>query len=335
MVWIKSVIEGPLPRSALAVVVTGCIGCGSVAPSSVGPTVVPSPTPAPATTAAPAPTPPRFFFAGHVTETLTGIPVTGATVTSGGISVQSGSTGSFSFDGSVSSARVAVSAPGYLARETTITAGRDAVVDIIHDAAPFSLVFYRQMARNTWEGTTALPLRVLSAAPAFYLQTKGLTSENISALTQTTRNVVAAFTGGRFMVTTFETGVETRAERAGWIVIELIDDPAERWCGSALVGATAGHIWMNTAHESCLARGSLDEGVLSHEIGHALGFWHLDFPNALMHGEFELHHRTITDGERYHGSIAYKRLAGNSDIDVDANNVGPRRVTTDRVLIVD
>ena len=341
MVLIKTVLEGASLRYSLAVVVMACVGCGSVAPSSVAPGVLPTPTPAPSPTATPAPTPTpspaplQFSYTGRVIETLTGIPVTGATVTSGAISVQSESGGAFSLDLSVSSARITVSAPGYLTRETTITTGRDVAVDIIHDAPPFSLVFYRQMARNTWEGGTALQLYVLPVAPAFYLQTKGLTSENISALAQTTRSMVAAFTGGRFAVTTFETGVETRAVRAGWIVIELIHDAAEWWCGKALVGATAGHIWMNTAHDACLVRGSLDEGVLSHEIGHALGFWHLDFQNALMHSEFELHHRTITDGERYHASIAYKRFAGNRDLDVDATNVGPRSVTSDPVLIVD
>jgi hypothetical protein len=334
MVLIKSVVEGSLLRSSLAVVVMVCSGCGSVAPSSVGPTVLPTPTPALAPVPTPAPSPTRFAFTGRVTETLTGIPVTGATVTSGGVSVQSGSGGTFSLDGSVASARVTVSAPGYLARETTITAGRDVAVDIIHEAAPFSLVFYRQMARNTWEGGTALPLYVLPAAPAFYLQTKGLTSENISTLAQATRSIVPAFTGGRFTVTTFETGVDARAERAGWIVIELVNELPQRWCGLALIGASAGHIWMNTA-DRCLARGSLDDGLLSHEIGHALGFWHLDFQNALMHSEFELPHRTITDGERYHGAVAYTRFAGNRDIDVDVNNVGSRRLTTDRVLIVD
>jgi hypothetical protein len=265
---------------------------------------------------------------------MTGIPVAGATVTSAGVPVQSGSGGTFSFEGSFSSMRVTVAASGYLPRETTITAGHDVVVDVIHDAAPFSLVFYRQMARNAWEGGTPLPLRVLPAAPAFYLQTKGLTSENISTLAQATRSIVSAFTGGRFTVTTFETGVDARSERAGWVVIELANEPTARWCGRAFVGSAAGHIWMNTA-DGCLARGSLDEGVLSHEIGHALGFWHLDFPNALMHSEFELHHKTITDSERYHGSVAYTRFAGNTDVDVDSNNIGLRRDTTDRVLIVD
>src|SRR5262245_10015506 len=338
MVLIKSLVKGRLLcAAALAAVVLACIGCGSVAPSSVAPTALPtpSPPPAPASTPAPAPAAPRFSYTGRVTETLTGVPVNGAAVTSGSTSVQSGSGGAFMFDLSVSSARVVVTAPGYIPRETTITAGRDVSVDIIHDAPPFSLVFYRQMARNTWEGGTALQLYVLPAAPAFYLQTKGLTSENISALAQTTRSMVAAFTGGRFTDTTFETGVDARPERAGWIVIELINDRAEPWCGQALVRATAGHIWMNTAYDSCLSRGSLDDGVLSHEIGHALGFWHLDFQNALMHSDFELHHRTITDSERYHASIAYKRFAGNRDVDVDANNVGPRSVTTDPVLIVD
>lgn len=211
MVSFESFVQG-LRLSALAVIVLACVGCGSVAPPSVTPTVLPAPAPAASTPPAPAPTAPRFSYIGRVTETLTGVPVTGATVTSGNISVQSGTAGAFSFD---------------------------------------------------------------------------------------------------------------------------LSGPSARWCGRALVGAAAGHIWMNTARDICLARGSLDDGVLAHEIGHALGFWHLDFQNALMHSDFELDHRTITAGERYHASIAYKRFPGNRDIDVDANNVGPRSVTTEPVLIVD
>jgi hypothetical protein len=254
-------VEGASRCAVLAAVVTACTACGGVTPSNVGPTALPTPTPAPVPTPSPVPSPSRFLFTGRVTETMTGIPVAGATVTSAGVPVQSGSGGTFSFEGSFSSMRVTVAASGYLPRETTITAGHDVVVDVIHDAAPFSLVFYRQMARNAWEGGTPLPLRVLPAAPAFYLQTKGLTSENISTLAQATRSIVSAFTGGRFTVTTFETGVDARSERAGWVVIELANEPTARWCGRAFVGSAAGHIWMNTA-DGCLARGSLDEGVL-------------------------------------------------------------------------
>src|SRR5262245_45421797 len=126
MVSFESFVQGSVRPSALAVVVMACVGCGSVAPTNVAPTVLPTPTPAaptpaPAPTPSPAPTAPRFSYTGRVTETLTGVPVTGATVTSGNVSVQSGSGGAFSFDLSASSARIVVSAPGYLARETTIT----------------------------------------------------------------------------------------------------------------------------------------------------------------------------------------------------------------------
>jgi hypothetical protein len=160
--------------------------------------------------------------------------------------------------------------------------------------------------------------------------------ENVNRLRLAARSIVPAFTGSRFGVTTFETGSEARPEQSGWIVIELVNQPDEtNWCGRAYVGALSGHIWLNTA-DRCLAdHGEVNDAVLSHEIGHALGFWHLDFPNALMYPSYQTSHKAITDGERYHGSIAYTRFAGNADVDVDANGIGPRRLLTDRVLISD
>jgi hypothetical protein len=312
--------------------------CGGSSSNSVTPTPVPSPSPTPTPAPSPAPTPTRFTFSGRIIETLTGTPIANATVAATGASVQSDASGSFSFDSTTSStARVTVTAAGYLVRETTITAGRVTSVDLIRNSAPFSLEFFRQLARNTWESGSADVLRMLPSAPSFYLQTSGLSSSNARDLETAARAIVPAFTGGKFTVTTFETGSEARPERTGWIVIELVDESnVGTQCGRAYVGATTGHIWLQTGSRCKVDGGrNIDDAVLSHEIGHALGFWHLDFQNALMHPSYETAHKQITDGEKYHGSVAYTRFAGNRDIDVDADNTGPRRASDDRVLIVD
>jgi predicted Zn-dependent protease len=59
--------------------------------------------------------------------------------------------------------------------------------------------------------------------------------------------------------------------------------------------------------------------LFAHEIGHALGFWHVDIEGSMMFPR--VRGSNITDApteiERRHATIAYKRLPGNLDIDVD------------------
>jgi hypothetical protein len=238
----------------------------------------PTPSPAPAT------------FSGSVTDTVTGAPVAG-------------------FTALVSGSRLTVSAPGYVTRETRAGASS---VDIIPEAS-FDLEFYRQFARGTLEDPMQ-PLRVLAQAPSLYLQTAGLSTATISALEQAARGVVPAMTGGRFTVTAWETGTNLRSDAYGWIVIELVNDPTAN-CGRSNVGAVAGHVWLNRAD-----RCSFDQyspTALAHEIGHALGFFHVASPDALMFAHPAFGRIAPSDIERRHAAIAYHRQAGNRDIDVD------------------
>lgn len=240
----------------------------------------------------PSPAPgPVADFTGSVTDTVTGAHVSG-------------------FTALVAGGRLTISAPGYVTRETGAGAS---TVDLIPEAG-FDLDFYRQLARNSFEAGSAEPLRVLSQPPSVYLHRAGLSDAHVAALEQAARAIVPELTGGRFQVVAFESGNQVRGESAGWIVIELVDDQAAP-CGRTAVGAPAGHIWLNTI-ERC-RRDGMPIGstrLLQHELGHSLGFRHVANPAALMHAVTS---GIVTDLERHHALIAYKRTAGNRDVDVD------------------
>ena len=91
---------------------------------------------------------------------------------------------------------------------------------------------------------------------------------------------------GRSIIGQVRTGSyqEVASHRArnepGWIyVVPVTDLPGTR-CGQALIGANPGFIELNANNRDCL-----DLEIFAHEIGHALGFFHVDpavYPHAVM-----------------------------------------------------
>lgn len=297
---------------ALALCLTAC---GGASTTVTAPTPIPTPAPAPQ----PAPAP-------RITITATLIDTVSLAVI-----------GSFAQDVASLPASVTVSAPGHLTRVTRVGSSTP-TIDLIPTTAPFSSIFYNQLARGTLEDPIQ-PLYVLAQAPSFYLQTAGLSGGNVDRLRTAAREIVPAMTGGRFTVTTFETGPESRPPQAGWIVIDLVNEPDSGHCGRALVGAASGHIWLNTASTPTTTCGlkngdTVERPSIQHEIGHALGFWHIDVRGALMNGALRWDAGTsLTDGEKYHAAIAYHRQPGNRDPDSDAVTSTPLAVRSGMLVI--
>ena len=260
-------------------------GCGGEAVTSPSPTSAP-----PALVSPPPPT------AITVRLTLTDV-VTGADL------------GSEPREVSRLPALVAITRPGYLPREALVQTATPRVSLVSQSG--FDLEFYRQFARDSLRFPSLRQLVVLQESPSFYMEVegeKGFSAEIATKLERVARRIVPDLTGGRLHVARWETGPTPRAPREGWITVERRDQEAT--CGSALPGAVAGQIWMSSVQPGCRI-----ESTFAHEIGHALGFFHVERPGSMMNNPTQ--GDAPSEFERRHAAIAYSRPRGNLDVDRD------------------
>jgi hypothetical protein len=317
-----------------AVIVNGCGGSSPASPSpppSTPPVVTPPPTP---------PTPPvnreLWAVSGRVVSNAGGAAVSGVRVTS-----QVGPTTTTAADGSFRLGSetnppfnrhlFTLEHQSYVPRELYLNwqSGQreNVTLDMIPLAAPFSAPFYKQLVRNTHDDPSKLePLRRWTTNPSFYVRNADQTGrpiepEVMALVLATIPRAVTDWTGGRLSVAQLESGPETRPETTGWITVNITRDYSSAFCGQARVAGNPGLITLVNDRCNC---GSVKIGgdVVVHEVGHALGFWHVGDRNAVMYPQASgsCPTGTLTANERYHAGIAYQRAPGNLDPDRDPSS---------------
>ena len=164
-------------------------------------------------------------------------------------------------------------------------------------------------------------------APKFYFKTvdqrgRPLERDVVAYIRDAITRAVPAYTGGQYAAS-IETGTETRPDTAGWINVLVRYDRSERsTCGLAYVGRDPGEITLIINDVCSCGSVKVPRSVVLHEVGHALGFFHVPDKRSVMYpwAPGNCPSGTLSPTERYHAAIAYRRPRGNSDPDNDPSS---------------
>ena len=218
----------------------------------------------------------------------------------------------------------------------TLTATADGYTDATGEIEvfvtdPFQLALWRELVFDAYDcpradstarctrlwGGRAVEDRitsVLSSQPNFHILTTArltvgtyrFTRSHVETIKDAIRDAVPQTTGERFdgRITTSSTGFR---DQDGWV--DIIPIGNDWWedgvgpCGAAIVGARNGTILVNVDR--------LDDcdplPVAMHEVGHALGFYHvLDLGDYIMSPFLSGIPPVFHDDEQYHGRLAWE-----------------------------
>lgn len=294
---------------------------------------------------------PTVTVSGRILDAIDAQPIAGARVAVRDSSVSSAASVDGSFVLSVpdsTTTRIEITAPGYWRRTTRIDpAGANRVeIDLLPDGKGFSLPFFNYVFRGTCQGqpSTGGTARWLTQ-PTFEVWLSEFACENLVGLVctdtrSTGRPVPAAFlsavttvlaedisqlTGGFVSGTPvryreFGTGTRINYPRDalsdGVITIAYIEDSGLSLGANnpqGVLGISSGFVQVHGLAEIT--------GLTSHEIAHALGYYHpcggeqVPLPSIMQRAG------RPTDADRLHGRILYRRPPGSLSPDSDSDTV--------------
>jgi hypothetical protein len=216
-----------------------------------------------------------------------------------------------------------LNAPGYLARETSLTGGAvrsNVLFNLLPTDGSFPLQQYRDLVRNGYEKpNTPEPSRHWTADPNVIVWTTFKDTGQIVSpaflqfLESELRRLIPAWTAGRFQLGRFETTPTEPALQKGWIKVQF------SWVGGnwSLLGEDPG--WINLGSDAMC-----QSIAIAHEFGHALGYWHTRVKPSIMGGGPGSCNLTyLSPDEEKIARAMYSRDPGNVDPDKDGPAPAP------------
>jgi len=281
---------------------------------------------------------------GKVTGTINKAPIPGSTVRIGGATAVTNSNGDYALAGNFSGVTVInVDGPSQFPRQVTKDLSRSNVanIDAIERINAFSLQFYRQLVRDAEESFFLRPTnRWEGSEPTFFIDTRpeiGTGAPIPSSTIDTVRNVI------RQSMPVFSNGFITGSKitvtnnpppdlSSGSIVIRFDHTLLQAGAFGVTRIQTIGSRIDAAVTRLVLNPSFPFDELTSHELGHAVGFFHASARPSVMVATGSCGCGLFTSDDSVHMKINYSRPAGNTDIDNDPTDAVTKSLAKREVI---